>query len=200
MILSRTNEQTGFRLPSALDNRPLQEVEFWARVQQCIFVSATPGDWEIQQSSDCLASLHASQDRTAKTIASEVTELIIRPTGILDPIVEMRASEGQVDDLLTEILARIERGERTLVTTLTKRTAEEVSGFLSEHGLKAAWLHSEVKALDRLAIVRDLRAGISSCVRLLPCSNSNSRSELMWVRESQVFLTFWLVSTSCVRV
>lgn len=153
-----TEHTSGFRLPSALDNRPLQEAEFWARVQQCIFVSATPGDWEMQQSSSCLAS--ARRLPGFANSSSMVTELIIRPTGILDPIVEMRASKGQVDDLLSEILLRIERGERTLVTTLTKRTAEEVSDFFAQHGLKAAWLHSEVKALNRLAIVRDLRAGL----------------------------------------
>ena len=170
--------QLGFRLPSALDNRPLQEGEFWARVQQCIFVSATPGDWEVQQSSSCLAS-----DRRLRGLplqantSSEMTELIIRPTGILDPVVEMRPSEGQVDDLLSEILPRIERGERTLVTTLTKRTAEEVSGFFAEHGLKAAWLHSEVKALNRLAIVRDLRTGC--CLHLLSFSSPPTIASLL---------------------
>jgi len=153
----------GFRLPSALDNRPLQESEFWARVQQCVFVSATPGDWEMQQSAACLLAAKNTKNREGPFIdanVSEVTELILRPTGILDPIVEMRPSEGQVDDLLSEILTRIARGQRTLVTTLTKRTAEEVSGFLGDHGLKTAWLHSDVKALDRLRIVRDLRTGV----------------------------------------
>lgn len=145
----------GFRLPSALDNRPLQEAEFWARVQQCIFVSATPGDWELEQSVGCLeaASRLASPEKVgARAGAAEVTELIIRPTGILDPVVEVRAAEGQVDNLLAEILVRIDRSERTLVTTLTKRTAEEVSAFLSAHGLKAAWLHSEVRILRGLGL------------------------------------------------
>jgi excinuclease ABC subunit B len=122
-------------------------------------VSATPGDWELQQSASCLVAAQALPSSVAANM-SEVTELIIRPTGILDPIIEMRASIGQVDDLLAEILVRTSINQRTLVTTLTKRTAEEVSGFLVEHGLKAAWLHSEVKALDRLKIVRDLRAGV----------------------------------------
>jgi excinuclease ABC subunit B len=150
----------GFRLPSALDNRPLQEAEFWARVQQCIFVSATPGDWEVEQSSSCLRAAQTQLKSGVDANMSEVTELIIRPTGILDPVVEIRPSVGQVDDMLSEILTRTASDQRTLVTTLTKRTAEEVSGFLAEHGLKAAWLHSEVKALERLQIVSDLRTGV----------------------------------------
>jgi hypothetical protein len=150
----------GFRLPSALDNRPLQEAEFWARVQQCIFVSATPGDWEVEQSSFCLRAAQTQLKSGVDASMSEVTELIIRPTGILDPVVEIRPSVGQVDDMLSEILTRTASDQRTLVTTLTKRTAEEVSGFLAEHGLKAAWLHSEVKALERLQIVSDLRTGV----------------------------------------
>jgi excinuclease ABC subunit B len=131
----------GFRLPSALDNRPLTFEEFENRVNQVIYVSATPGPYE-------LGKTHG-----------EFVEQIIRPTGLIDPPVEIRPIKGQVDDLLHEIRLRTAKNERTLVTTLTKRMAEDLSGYYTEVGVKCAWLHSEVTTLDRIKILRDLRRG-----------------------------------------
>jgi len=131
----------GFRLPSALDNRPLTFEEFENRVNQVIYVSATPGPYELTRS------------------AGVVVEQIIRPTGLVDPKVEVRPIRGQVDDLLREIRARSQRNERVLVTTLTKRMAEDLSTYLSEAGVKCAYLHSEVATLDRIRILRQLRRG-----------------------------------------
>jgi excinuclease ABC subunit B len=131
----------GFRLPSALDNRPLMFDEFKQRVSQCIFASATPGDWELEQTQGV------------------VVEQLIRPTGLVDPAIEVRPVDGQVDDLLGEIRARVERGERVLVTTLTKRMAEDLTEYYAELGVRVRYLHSDVETLERVELLRDLRAG-----------------------------------------
>ena len=131
----------GFRLPSAADNRPLKSEEFWEKVKQCIFVSATPSKWELEQSED------------------RVIEQIIRPTGVIDPEIMVRPTDGQVDDLLGEIKTRISRGERVLITTLTKRMAEDLSEYFSERGIKVQYLHSEIKAIERIEILQSLRKG-----------------------------------------
>lgn len=131
----------GFRLPSARDNRPLNFEEFENRVNQIVYVSATPGPYELTKS------------------AGVVVEQIIRPTGLIDPEIDIRPIKGQVDDLLNEIRLRVERNERVLVTTLTKRMAEDLSEYYSEVGVKCAYLHSEVSTLDRIKILRDLRRG-----------------------------------------
>lgn len=130
----------GFRLPSALDNRPLQFNEFEEKIHQAIYVSATPGDYELA--------------RTDK-----VVEQIIRPTGLLDPIIELHPSRGQIDHLVGEIYKRIEKNERVLVTTLTIKMSEELTNYLKELGIKVAYLHSEIKTLERIEIIRDLRVG-----------------------------------------
>ena len=132
----------GFRLPSAKDNRPLNFREFEARVGQTIYVSATPGPYELQRT------------------GGEVVEQIIRPTGLLDPMVEIRPVKGQIDDLLEECRLRAERNERVLVTTLTKRMAENLSEYFSEVGVKVNYLHSEILTLERIKILRDLRRGV----------------------------------------
>ena len=131
----------GFRLPSAADNRPLKGSEFWEKAQQTIFVSATPGDWEMTQSQ------------------GQVVEQVIRPTGVLDPIVEVRPTDGQVDDLLGEIRLRAEKQERVLVTTLTKRMAEDLTDYLAENGVRVRYLHSEIHSIERIEIIQDLRNG-----------------------------------------
>ncbi|MFW6732338.1 MAG: excinuclease ABC subunit UvrB [Synechococcus sp.] len=131
----------GFRLPSAADNRPLKADEFWTKARQTIFVSATPGDWELTRSE------------------GSVVEQVIRPTGVLDPVVEVRPTHGQVDDLLGEIRERAERSERVLVTTLTKRMAEDLTDYLAENGVRVRWLHSEVHSIERIEIIQDLRRG-----------------------------------------
>ena len=131
----------GFRLPSAADNRPLKGSEFWDKAKQTIFVSATPGDWEMGVSD------------------GQVAEQVIRPTGVLDPIVEVRPTGGQVDDLLGEIRVRAERNERVLVTTLTKRMAEDLSDYLAENQVKVRYMHSEIHSIERIEIIQDLRNG-----------------------------------------
>jgi excinuclease ABC subunit B len=131
----------GFRMPSALDNRPLTFEEFEHRVNQVIYVSATPGPYELTKS------------------AGVVVEQIIRPTGLLDPQVEIRPVKGQVDDLLGQIRLRVEANQRVLVTTLTKRMAEDLAEYYSEVGVRCRYLHSEVSTLDRVKILRDLRRG-----------------------------------------
>ena len=131
----------GFRLPSAADNRPLKGEEFWEKAQQTIFVSATPGSWELAQST------------------GHVVEQVIRPTGVLDPIVEVRPTDGQVDDLLGEIRIRAEKRERVLVTTLTKRMAEDLTDYLAENGVRVRYLHSEIHSIERIEIIQDLRNG-----------------------------------------
>lgn len=135
----------GFRLPSALDNRPLTFKEFEEHMGQVIYTSATPGPYEMER-------------------ADQVVEQIIRPTGLVDPQVEVRPVEGQVDDLIAEIYQRVERGERTLVTTLTKRMAEKLSDYLMELGIKVHYLHSEIDTLERVGILRDLRLGVFDVV------------------------------------
>ncbi|MFO7564289.1 MAG: excinuclease ABC subunit UvrB [Enhygromyxa sp.] len=141
----RARKQTlvehGFRLPSALDNRPLKFGEFQARIKQAIYVSATPGDYELEQTSGV------------------IVEQIIRPTGLLDPEIEIRPIAGQVDDLLDEIRARIEQDERVLVTTLTKRMAEDLTEYYADLGIRVRYLHADVETLERVEIIRDLRLG-----------------------------------------
>ncbi len=132
----------GFRLPAAFDNRPLRFEEFHDMIHQVIYVSATPADYELQEAEGI------------------VVEQIIRPTGLLDPEIEVRPSENQIDDLLDEILTRTHRSERVLVTTLTKRMAEELTEYLLDHGVKANYIHSDVATLDRVKIMNDLRAGV----------------------------------------
>ena len=131
----------GFRLPSALDNRPLKFEEFYNHINQAIYVSATPGDFELKNS-------------------PAPAQQVIRPTGLLDPEIELRPSEGQVDDLIEEIKQRVSKNERVLVTTLTKRMSEDLSEFLVESGVKTAYIHSDVDTLERSDILRDLRAGV----------------------------------------
>ncbi len=132
----------GFRLPAALDNRPLKFEEFEALVPQTIYVSATPADYELQRAEGV------------------VVEQVIRPTGLLDPIIEVRPSLNQIDDLMEEIARRTELGERTLVTTLTKRMAEELNDYLAKYDIKTAYLHSDVDTMERIKILDDLRAGV----------------------------------------
>ena len=132
----------GFRLPAAFDNRPLRFEEFHEMINQIIYVSATPADYELQESEGV------------------VVEQLIRPTGLLDPEIDVRPSENQIDDLLEEIVARSARNERVLVTTLTKRMAEELTEYLLNHNVKAAYIHSDVATLDRVKIMNDLRAGV----------------------------------------
>jgi excinuclease ABC subunit B len=135
----------GFRLPSALDNRPLNFQEFQSHINQVVYVSATPGPWEYEHS-------------------EHVVEQIIRPTGLLDPVVEVRPTKGQVDDLIDEIKARVDRGERALVTTLTKKMAEDLADYLTEMGVKTQYLHSEIQTFERVEILRDLRLGVYDVV------------------------------------
>ena len=131
----------GFRLPSALDNRPLRYDEFDKHINQAIYVSATPGEYEIAHS-------------------PKPAEQVIRPTGLLDPQIEVRPTEGQVDDLMQEIGMRIQKQQRVLVTTLTKRMAEDLSTYLQENGIKTAYIHSEIDTLERGDILRQLREGV----------------------------------------
>jgi len=131
----------GFRLPSALDNRPLKFEEFEEKINQVVYVSATPGDYELEKTNN------------------EVVEQIIRPTGLLDPTIEVKPSKNQIDDIVSEIKKRIELNERVLITTLTIRMSEELTNYLKELNIKVAYLHSEVKTLDRLKIIKDLREG-----------------------------------------
>lgn len=131
----------GFRLPSALDNRPLRFDEFERKMRRSVFVSATPANYELEKS------------------GGEVVEQVVRPTGLVDPKVEVRPAATQVDDLLSEITLTVEKGERVLVTTLTKRMAEDLTDFLSEHGVKVRYLHSDIDTVERVEIIRDLRSG-----------------------------------------
>jgi excinuclease ABC subunit B len=135
----------GFRLPSALDNRPLTFAEFEQRLDQAIYVSATPGPYELEHS-------------------SRIVEQIIRPTGLIDPQIEVRKTEGQIDDLLAELNLRVERGQRAIVTTLTKKMAEDLADYLREMGIKVQYLHSEIETLQRVEILRDLRLGVYDVV------------------------------------
>jgi excinuclease ABC subunit B len=132
----------GFRLPSAADNRPLKAEEFWQKVNQCIFVSATPGNWELEISEN------------------NIIEQVIRPTGVIDPEIFVRPTEGQIDDLLGEIKDRVDRQERTLITTLTKRMAEDLTEYLEERGIRIRYLHSEINSIQRIEILQDLQNGV----------------------------------------
>ncbi len=131
----------GFRLPSAADNRPLKAEEFWDKVSQCVFVSATPGEWELEISED------------------HVVDQIIRPTGVLDPEIFVRPTQGQVDDLFGEIQERVPKDERVLVTTLTKRMAEDLTEYFQERGIRVRYLHSEINSIERIEILQGLREG-----------------------------------------
>jgi Excinuclease ABC subunit B len=130
-----------FRLPSALDNRPLKFAEFERKMRQTVFVSATPADYESQ---------HADQ----------VVEQVVRPTGLVDPLIEVRPASSQVDDVLGEIRLRVNKGERVLITTLTKRMAEQLTDYLDENGVKVRYLHSDIDTVERVEILRDLRLGV----------------------------------------
>ena len=145
----RSRKQTlvdyGFRLPSALDNRPLNFEEFESKINQVIYVSATPGDYELERS-------------------AEVVEQIIRPTGLLDPIIEVRPTKNQIDHIMFDIKERIKNNERVLITTLTIKMSEDLTAYLKEAGIKVAYLHSEIKALERLEIIRKLRKGVYDCI------------------------------------
>ncbi len=145
MSRKKTLVEYGFRLPSALDNRPLNFTEFENHLNQVVFVSATPGPYELEHS-------------------SQIVQQVIRPTGIVDPEVDVRPTAGQIDDLLGEVQARVERNERTLITTLTKRMSEDLNDYLQEMGVKSMYLHSEVDTLDRIDILRDLRLGVYDVV------------------------------------
>jgi Excinuclease ABC subunit B len=131
----------GFRLPSALDNRPLKFEEFEQRMGQTVFTSATPGPYE-------------------RRVSDAVVQQIVRPTGILDPQISVRPVEGQIEDLLSEVAARVKRGQRALITTLTQRMAEDLSEYLIEMGVRAHYLHAEVETIERVEILRDLRLGV----------------------------------------
>jgi len=135
----------GFRLPSALDNRPLNFSEFEGHINQAVYVSATPGPYEYEHS-------------------EQIVEQLIRPTGLLEPSIEVKPTKGQIDDLIEQIRVRVERGERCLVTTLTKRMAEELADYLREMGVKTHYLHSEIETLERVEILRDLRLGVYDVV------------------------------------
>jgi excinuclease ABC subunit B len=130
----------GFRLPSAMDNRPLKFEEFETKMRQVIFVSATPAAYEAQH-------------------ADKVVEQVVRPTGLVDPLIDVRPASTQVDDVLTEIHARIKVGERVLITTLTKRMSEQLTDFMSDNGIKVRYLHSDIDTVERVEILRDLRLG-----------------------------------------
>lgn len=141
----QTLVEFGFRLPSALDNRPLEFLEFERRLNQVVYVSATPGPYEMEKS-------------------QQITEQLIRPTGLLDPTIQIKPTVGQIDDLLAEIIPRTTKGERILVTTLTKRMAEELADYLREMGIKVHYLHSDIVTLERSEILRDLRLGVYDVV------------------------------------
>ena len=141
----KTLVEHGFRLPSALDNRPLKEEEFWPRIKQAIYTSATPGNWEAEHS-------------------EQLVEQIIRPTGLIDPELVVKPVDGQVDDLLERVKKRVQKKERVLVTTLTKKMSEDLADYLKEHGVKAKFLHSDVKTLERVWILEELRRGEFDCL------------------------------------
>ena len=141
----QTLVEYGFRLPSALDNRPLAFQEFEGRLIQGVFLSATPGPYELMKS-------------------EQIIEQVIRPTGLLAPTIEVKPTNGQIDDLLEQIETRVSKGQRVLITTLTKRMAEELSEFLREVGVKIHYLHSDIVTLERVEILRDLRLGIYDVV------------------------------------
>jgi len=135
----------GFRLPSALDNRPLIFEEFEEMISEAVFVSATPADYELEKS-------------------SSIVEQVIRPTGLMDPVIEVRAASSQVDDLIGEVNRRVEANERTLVTTLTKKMAEDLTAYFNDVGINARYLHSEINTIERVEHIRDLRKGEFDCL------------------------------------
>jgi excinuclease ABC subunit B len=137
--------QFGFRLPSALDNRPLRFDEFERHINQAVYVSATPADYEIIHTKEC---------------GAQVVEQVIRPTGLLDPIISVRPTDGQIDDLLEEVRVRVSKGQRALITTLTKRMAEDLTDYLKEMGVKTQYLHHDIETLERVDILRSLRLGV----------------------------------------
>ncbi|MEE0731171.1 MAG: helicase-related protein, partial [Oscillospiraceae bacterium] len=132
--------QYGFRLPSAFDNRPLNFDEFYSHINQAVFVSATPGDLELEKS-------------------AQVVEQVIRPTGLLDPKITVKPTDGQIDDLISEINLRVEKKERVLVTTLTKKMAEDLTSFLEGYGVRVRYMHHDIDTVERMEIIRDLRLG-----------------------------------------
>ncbi|MFA5351737.1 MAG: helicase-related protein, partial [Candidatus Gracilibacteria bacterium] len=138
----RTLIEHGFRLPSAMDNRPLSFSEFEKRMGQTVYISATPADYEIKKS------------------GKEIVEMIVRPTGLLDPAIEVVPSKNQIDRVMKEIQDAINRGERALITTLTKKSSESLTEWLTEHGVKVKYLHSDVDTMDRIEILRELRLGV----------------------------------------
>lgn len=162
----------GFRLPSAMDNRPLRFDEFLERAPQIVYTSATPNEWEVQQAIRSAKSKWFSTERNAYDAPAEqdpaihtgIVEQLIRPTGILDPVIEVRGTEQQIDNLLMEIKQRVVKKERVLVTTLTKRMAEDLAEFLQEQGLKVQYLHSDVETLERSDILENLRKGVFDVV------------------------------------
>ncbi|MCA1723599.1 MAG: UvrB/UvrC motif-containing protein, partial [Thermomicrobia bacterium] len=137
--------QFGFRLPSALDNRPLRFDEFERHINQAVYVSATPADYEI---------IHTKEG------GAQIVEQVIRPTGLLDPIISVRPTDGQIDDLLEEVRVRVSKGQRALITTLTKRMAEDLTDYLKEMGIKTQYLHHDIETLERVDILRSLRLGV----------------------------------------
>ena len=151
----------GFRLPSALDNRPLRFEEFEGKVRQCIFVSATPADYESRQS-------------------GQVVEQVVRPTGLIDPEVLVRPALSQVDDVLSEINLRVAAGERVLVTTLTKRMAEDLTDYLGEHGVRVRYLHSDIDTVERVEIIRDLRLGVFDVWASTCCARAWTSPRSRW--------------------
>lgn len=162
----------GFRLPSAMDNRPLRFDEFLERAPQIIYTSATPGEWEVQQALKSAKNVWFGSEASAydappeqdPTIHTGIVEQLIRPTGILDPVIEIRGTDQQIDNLLVEIKQRVTKKQRVLVTTLTKRMAEDLAEFLQEQGLKVQYLHSDVDTLDRSDILENLRRGVFDVV------------------------------------
>lgn len=155
----------GFRLPSALDNRPLRFEEWEARSPRSIYVSATPGPYELRES------------------AGEITELVVRPTGLIDPVVEIRPVGTQVDDLMSEVHERIKLGDRVLVTTLTKRMAENLTEYLGEHGIRVRYLHSDIDTVERVEIIRDLRLGkFDVLVASIYCAKAWTCRRCRWLR------------------
>jgi excinuclease ABC subunit B len=141
--------QFGFRLPSAIDNRPLTFDEFQRHINQVVYVSATPGDYEIAKT---------------KEGGAPIVEQVIRPTGLLDPVVSVRPTDGQIDDLLEEVRVRVAKGQRALITTLTKRMAEDLTDYLKEMGVKTQYLHHDIETLERVDILRSLRLGVYDVV------------------------------------
>jgi len=152
----------GFRLPAALDNRPLRFDEFLRRIPNFIATSATPSEWEMSMAKESFEEL--GKDKQGKTPVNGLTEQLLRPTGIPDPVVSVRPIKSQVSDCINEIKKRVKKGQRTLVTTLTKKTAEDLSGYLSEQGIKVHYLHSDIKTLERGDILDDLRKGNYDCL------------------------------------